>query len=399
MEKRRLFYVFGAILGILIFILAVIFGTKKPVNQKKPNEVVEEKPIILFGTLENEKLQPLISAFSPYGKLNYFYFDEKEIYSKFLESIAKNEYPDALLISDKIFNSFQDKITPFFPSANLDIFDFLKETYTKEGYLLAYPIFVDPIFFVANKKFFLSLGILKLPQTFDELNELIQYIKSQIKERIKEIGVINLGTISNNDFIIEILTFFALNFGAESKDIFSNYPDAWSKSLNYYFSFSDDQSPNYSFNETFPPVIESLAQEKLITAFVTYSSLDKIKKINPDIEFLISSLPVKDILKRKSLFNTYLLILPKVSKNQEGVKRFLSFIYNFPEKVVETGFLPSRRGNYNLNEINDLFFREILVGKTILWPPKDLIEDAIFKAKVELSYNKNVGNLFIENFK
>jgi ABC-type glycerol-3-phosphate transport system substrate-binding protein len=395
MENRKVIYIILASLGILIFILAVIFGLKKPEKPKNTQKQIEIKPITIFGTLEPEKFQ-LIST--DLLKINYFYFSENEIYQKFLESLAKGEEPDALLISDKIFNIFQDKINPIL-SSNIDIFDFLKNTYNKDGNLLAYPVFVDPIVFVANKKIFLSLGILQTPKTFDELNEFVKNIKLILKERSKDIGIINLGTFSNNEFAIDILTLFALNFGAESKDIFSNYPNEWTKAINYYFSFSDPQDPNYSFNENFPNVIESFAQEKLITALIPLSSLQKIKNLNPSIEFLISSPPTKDILNRKSLFNSYLLILPKVSKNKNDVLKFISIIYNYPQKIINAGYLPPRKGNYDLGEINDLISKEILVARSIIWPKRELIENAIYKAKVELSYNKDVGKTFIENFK
>jgi len=153
MENRKVIYIILAFLGILIFVLAVIFGLKKPEKPKNIQKQIEIKPITIFGTLEPEKFQ-LIST--DLLKINYFYFSENEIYQKFLESLAKGEEPDALLISDKIFNIFQDKINPIL-SSNIDIFDFLKNTYNKDGNLLAYPVFVDPIVFVANKKIFLSI--------------------------------------------------------------------------------------------------------------------------------------------------------------------------------------------------------------------------------------------------
>lgn len=397
--ERRIIYLILLSLGILLVIFSLIFGTKKRnIEKKEILPTIETKPIVVWGILDSEKMQNIIVDFERITneKINYIYFPPEEIYKQFLENIAAGNLPDVILINNHLFEQFKDKIQPIGNKDQIDIWPFLKENLSENNDLLAFPLALDPIVLGSQKQIFYSLGLKENPATYDELNQLILNLKS----KNLNIYFINLGTIENNPFAPEIITSLALNFGAQSQDIFKNYADAWSRAFNYYFSFGDKQNPLFSFEETNEELTELFLKNKILMVLAPLSFFNNLKNINPQLDFLISSFPTNNLLYRKSLVNFYMGVIPKLSSNSQQGKKFLSYFYNFPEKVYQNWkLIPSKNNYFNLEDLTEWWQKESLIAKAIIFPAKDLFLSLLRKIKIEINYNQNVGQDFINNFK
>ncbi len=397
MESKKIIYAF--IVGFLavIVLLGIIFGTKK---QTKKTEKITLPPISvkILGAIPKERIQPIFDDFKSISNINidYLYLPASDIYFKFLEMLGTGEVPDGLIIPDDIFLSFQDKVQEIARKDSTDIYEFVKNTYSIQASLIAFPIFLDPIVLIGNKDMLYSLGYSELPKTLNELNKLI----IELKSKGINLKFINFGTIDNNQFAPEIVSLLAMQFGADSNNIFSSFSQAWTMALNYYFSFSDPNNQLYSFDEKDQSPEILFAQEKILMAVLPISKVKEISFLNPSINLLISHFPANDLTKRKALVKSYLLIIPKLSKNPEAIKKLASYFYSFPEKVYNFfGLFPSRISGGNFGDLDEFWKKEVLVTRSLLWPKKEIIFSALRQMKIEMNYNKDIGESFIKNFK
>lgn len=399
--ERRIIYLVLIGLGLGLVILGLIFGTKKSNRQPTPSSqpsATLPKPIVVWGIIKPQDIQPIILDFEKITnqKVNYTYLAPSEIYKEFLEKIAAGYVPDVLIIDNHLLNVFQDKIQPIINKNQVDIWPFLKEILSDEENLLAFPLFLDPIVLGSLKTSFYSLGLRQNPATFDELNQLIL----NLKNKNLDIYLINFGTLENNPWAPEIVTSMALNFGAQPKNIFQNFPQAWTQALVYYFSFSDPHNLLFSFAETQEDLFELFLKNKILMTVAPLSFFKELQKINPQLDFLISSFPAQNLLSRQSLVNFYMGIIPKLSSNSQAGKKFLSYFYNFPDKIYATfGLIPSKNNYFNVGDLSDWWQKESLVAKSVIFPSQEIIFSFLRKIKVEINYNQNVGESWINNFK
>jgi ABC-type glycerol-3-phosphate transport system substrate-binding protein len=305
------------IIFLTIFIAFILLGVILFATYKNKDATVALPPITVWGTFPSSVINQMISNLnqtrtSPLA-VNYVEKDEANFNKDFIETLARGQGPDAILIPQEMIERHEDKLIAI-PNNILTERDFkntyipLSELYlSQNSEVLALPFAVDPLVMYWNRDIFTNAGIPTYPKTWDEFSGLAQKINQKDSNANIRRSVVSLGEFVNVSNAREILGSLLLQSGnpvtgrggaAYGGRVVSALGDGQFTGLKYstpavafFTDFANPRSSVYSWNRSLPISKSWFLSGSLATYFGFSSELYDIRSKNPNLNFDVAPLP------------------------------------------------------------------------------------------------------------
>ncbi|MFA4890529.1 MAG: extracellular solute-binding protein [Candidatus Paceibacterota bacterium] len=403
-----------AIIAFLIlaaFVAVLIFAGVLPgFNQKggRGNAV----SVSVWGPFSDKEIGPLISKFNEsntdFFSISYTEKDPANYKNNLLNAMAAGNSPDVWFVSQDMVLAHKDKIQviPFasFSERNFkDMFIDSGDVFLnkKEENVVAFPYVIDPLVLYWNRDLFSSASIAQPPKYWDEF-----LANSGALTKINDSGNIiqsgaALGEFRNIRNAKEILSLMILQTGnkiinpVDLSVVWNNKNDSVlapaENSLRFFGEFSNPKKTSYSWNRSLNNSLSMFAGGKLAMYFGYASEFNKIKGMNPHLNFDVAAAPqIKGGPINATFSKIYSLAISKTSpKSQAAVSLIYALLEkSFNNQFAESLFLaPARRdalSEGNKNQILSVFYKSAVMARTWLEPDSEAVS-VIFQNMIESS--------------
>lgn len=359
--NNKILLIGGGVAVVFIVALIIVFATSSG-NKKKTN--TPSGPVTLnLWTTENEKtaIDPIINRFQQDHaniKINYVVKNPDSFVADSLNEMAAGNGPDIWVIPNDWMPQYFDKMA----AVNDAVFENKKQHKTGlEAYREKFPAVVAQDAIIGNKIYGipLSADTLKIfsnpkilstvtgelqianqldaaktkilgqgPQNWDEFVQAVKLITKKNGETIDRAAVA-MGTGTNVNQSVDIINLLMLQNGTKmvsddrttaqfhtDQNVFSGLNFPGSKALEFYTSFANPKSQNYTWDSSMPDSVRAFAEGKVAMMIDYQSSEQDIKRIAPDLQYRTFSMPQIKETKNPINFASYnLYTVPKASKN------------------------------------------------------------------------------------
>ncbi len=304
--------IFLAIFTIFIVAGVALFATFKSSSQ---DNVLP--PITVWGTFSSDVVGKLVSEINMNRdtpiQVNYVQKSEADFNKDFIETLARGQSPDAVLLPQELVARHQDKFVPI-PANVITERDF-KNTYIPQAELyfdanrevLAMPFSIDPLVMYWNRDIFTTASVAVPPQYWDEFEKLIPKLtKKDVKSNIQR-SALALGEFANITNAREILGALLMQSGnpvtlpgdaTSGGALTTTLGDgqyAGSKTsepaISFFTQFANPRDAHYSWNRSLPLSKSWFLSGALATYFGFSSELFDLRAKNPNIDFDVAPLP------------------------------------------------------------------------------------------------------------
>ena len=293
--------------AIVIFLIIFLIIRSFFFSQKNVEAPCFKATLKIWSPFKKENFYSLISELSQYC-LNFEFVEKslEEIESDLIYALASNDFPDIVYIDNSYF--FKNK-------------DF---------FAMPTPVNIDGLVAYYNKDV-LNFLQLEKPRTLNEFKDFIQKINEFKK---KDFTAVGLGTINVKNRKEIILTFMTLN---PNYNDLKNFRQNFLSALQFYRLFQDPQSEFFANQLISNDDLTNFAQEKSAMYIGFYKDKEEIFKLNPRLNYEISSLPNTFPPKMKFYSQVFYLAPIKKSKKIEVALAVLDYFSNYKIKnFVET---------------------------------------------------------------
>lgn len=353
--------IFTAIFALFIIVGVITFATFKTGNQQSlPNITIWGT---VPGTIFNTFLSEINNTRSEPLTVSYVQMSEASFHEQYVETLARGEGPDAVLVPHELILKEEDKLVAI-PYSVFSERDF-KNTFiqTAELYLtsrgvLALPLSVDPLVMYWNRDLFTNAGIATFPRYWDEFVALAQKINRKDNASNITQSAIALGEFRNLTNAKEILTTLILQTGnpivmrgPEGPLVTFSRGEQGGESvrnaIQFFTEFSNPVKTTYSWNRSLPQSKNFFIGGDLATYFGFSSEIADIRNKNPNLNFDVASLPqIRSGTNRVTFGKIHALAIAKSSANANGTFQVLNELTS-PQALAiwsaQTGLPPVRR--------------------------------------------------------
>ena len=379
--------IFAAVFSVLIFSCKIPLGSCKQAGSLQGE-------VLLWGTLPETKMNPIIQQFNPQAKtyrITYTEIPEATFDKTLLEALANGTGPDLIIAQYQTLIAQSPRIYPY-PVTGLGEKQF-KDTYidgasdvfwTPYG-ALALPLSVEPMVLFYNRTLFSKSGIINPPQYWDEVaanvtrlslqNAKGQFLESGIalgapntpyaKDIIMAI-VAQLGQVpvlkQYDDVGKTIMTVIANQPVTENSDV---YP--LTATLRFFAQFADPNQKTYSWNQFSGNADDAFVSEKL-AMYIGYSGeLGTLRARNPRAQIDIAVLPqTREYRTFATGMRMYGIASLRSSKNQYAaltVQGLFAGDAIAPSIAAITGGVPAYRAYAATPGLNTATAQSVLVAR------------------------------------
>lgn len=314
------------------------------------NQAPKQVTLTVWGVFDDtQSIQPLLDAyrkFRPNVQVVYTKKDINTYQSDLLNALAAGTGPDVFSIHNDWLPAFIDKITPA-PAKQWTFVDYKNSfvdaainDFTKDQQIYGAALSVDSLALYYNKDLLGNAGIAQPAKTWDQLSVQTQLIKKQDNKGYFTRSGVSIGTNSNVNRAVDILSLFMLQQGAMAYSPDGTRPtfaDPVQKNgqtttpglqaLRFYTSFANPQSPNYNWNLRSDYSIDAFANGRTAYLF-GYSYLrGTILGKAPNLNFDVAPVPQPNLDNPAVNFANYWgYVVGKQSKNPDYAWDFLKNI-------------------------------------------------------------------------
>lgn len=339
------------IVFLSVFVIFILLGVALFATFKNKDQAVALPPITVWGTfpasLVNEMVTQLNQTRTSPIVLNYVQEDEANFNKDFIESLARGQGPDAVLIPQEMIDRHEDKIITI-PNNVLTQRDFmniyipLSELYlSTNNEILALPFAVDPLVMYWNRDIFTNAGLATYPRSWDEFNQLTQKINQKDSNGNIHRSAIAMGEFVNLSNAREVLGSLLLQSGnpvtarggaAYGGRVVSALGDGQFEGLKYstpavafFTDFANPRNAVYSWNRSLPISKSWFLSGSLATYFGFSSELFDIRSKNPNLNFDVAPLPQpKKVANRTTYGKMYGFSIVRTTSNPTNTFTVLS---------------------------------------------------------------------------
>jgi multiple sugar transport system substrate-binding protein len=401
----------------LLFILAGVaaFATYKA---KTTNSIAE---ITVWGTLSSETFELVLKAVNDTREtplvVNYVEKSADTFKNQFVDSLARGEAPDAVLLPSNLIFNQEDKflLLPYeaYPIRNFrDAFISESELFLRSGGILALPFSVDPMVMYWNRDIFANEGVSMYPKTWEALVELAPKItKKDDKGNIRR-SLVAIGEARNVLHSRELLSTLFLQGGETITALrddgitstLGRQGDTAARVLDFYTSFSNPINEKYSWNRSLPLSRNYFAAGDLAIYFGFASEIETIKQRNPNLNFDIAPMPQPKDVKNKAVYATInAFAIPKIARDPNSAFAVMSELTGpiAEDALSKLTYLPPVRrellGTPSTDAYMAIFHNAALISKNWIDPDSEKSR-AIFEEMIEsvVSGRKQPTNAILE---
>jgi len=336
-SQKIIFIVIAAIvLIIVLMVLGILPGLK--INDQKSS--TKQIPITLeFWGIDNESAYvPIIEKYRALHNnitINYHQIDEKNYENQLIESLAAQNGPDILMLKHNWIPKHYNKLYPsdvLLKDLKLTFVDVVSNDLYYQNKVWALPLWVDTLALYYNKDLFNSASIPLPPTTWEEFLEDTKLLtKKDNTGNIIQSGAA-LGTVNNIPNSIDILLLLMMHnnqpiVDENGRGVFNT--TSGSNAVNFYLSFANPASSNYSWNESFPESIEAFTQNKVAMIIDYSSAIKKIESLNAYLNYGIAPLPQPaQTLNKQNYADYWVYGVSGISKTPQAAWDFIYYLTN-----------------------------------------------------------------------
>ncbi|OGZ02234.1 MAG: hypothetical protein A2430_02285 [Candidatus Liptonbacteria bacterium RIFOXYC1_FULL_36_8] len=298
-----------AIISLSIVLIVSLFGAFYFFRRA---DLGAKTPLTFWGVYDDaESFSSAIAGFQklyPNISVNYVKKDETTYESDLLNALALDEAPDIIMIHNSWLPKYANKLASA-PDTAVSIKTLrdsfpgvVEQDFTASGKIFALPLNLDTLALFYNKKLFNSQNIAFPPATWDEFSDDSAKLKKINQAgKIERAGAAFGGSADSINRESDILSLLMLQSGAAMvKDDFSEasffhsgengqYPGQ--NALNFYVSFANPKSSNYTWNDNLHYSIDAFS-EGSAAMMINYShKINEVKTKNPFLDFGVAPVP------------------------------------------------------------------------------------------------------------
>jgi len=304
----------------IIFVSILLIGSTLILSGclKKKTQQIVAIPLEVWGVFDDSDVFKEINA--EFAKQNPYVSEVKykkiassvtDFETQFVNAMANGTGPDIIYFKNSWLPKHGDKIVPMPNSAqSLAIFkkqfvDVAYRDFVYKNYIYAKPLYCDTLALYYNNDLLKQAGIILPPQTWVELQKQVRLLTKIDKYgNIKQSGIAlgrseNPGAVNRAGDIVMLM--MMQNGGLMNQDGTSlkadlisskfNGVSAGQKALDFFVSFSDGASPNYTWNTKQDYSIDSFRYGRT-AMMINYSYwYDRLKRSDPKLDFNIAPVP------------------------------------------------------------------------------------------------------------
>lgn len=347
MDKK--YYIIGGVLVLLLIVAGALFFTSGPTKSKTSGGKVE---LTWWKTFEDtDNIQSLISDYQTAHKNVTITFVKKDVSDyeqQLVNAIAAGNGPDIFSIHNDWLPKHVDKMAPISDKVlSLRMYkdsfiDAASSDFVKDNQIYAIPLATDSLVLYYNKDILGSAGISQPPTTWPELVSDVQKITKVSKPGSFIRSGVALGTSTNVNRAVDILTLMMLQNGTKfytddqhsatfdqtqtvpgSNDSFN--PGAFA--LTVYTQFADPSKTTYTWNNKSDFSIDAFTQGKVAMMLGYQYMVPLIKAKAPNLNWDLWPVPqISKDVDKVNFANYWGEGVSKASKNQVEAWNFLNFI-------------------------------------------------------------------------
>lgn len=382
MNKTSIFQI--VLIGVFaVFIVAgfvALYLTKGDSGSGSGSESVS---ISIWGTESASSLNAMFNALklSDNGfNIIYKQISENTFNQEVLEALAAGRGPDAFVLPHDMLIKFSDKIFPIpYESYSLDD---LKNNYVVAGEIvkssdgiLGVPFGLDPIIMYWNRDYFATNGLSNPPKYWDEFLTLAEDLTKKSTDGLQiERSAVSIGNFDNVNNAKEIFSAMLMQVG--------EYPILQSSTgalsvpgsrllvvpvTDFYASFANPKKPNYTWSKNLKNSLNLFAEGDLGIYFGFASDNQRIKNLNPNLDYGVYYFPQPRDAKTNITFGKVLtLAVSKWSQNRNAVVSLAFTLSNNGTSIWAkiTGTAPVTRAGLTASPVSNF---EKIVYDSALW--------------------------------
>lgn len=290
--------IIGVVLFVVLVVVLGIFGVFplfKKSGPTDPNFPTTPVTLEMWGVGDSSAaFSSAIKAYTTSAKnvkINYTQFSSLDQYEKALvDALAAKKGPDIFMIHNTWVSKHLNKMMPAYSSllTSASVSSLypavVSSDFVRDGYVYALPLNLDALALLYNKDIFNARAIVYPPTTWDEVLSLVRTLRVTDTQGKVTTAAIALGGAYNIEPIRDILSVLGLQLGTSfsSPDGSVRLNDTkFSQAVSFYLQFSDPLKDSYTWNESFSPSREALANGQVAMTLDYFSALDAITKKNP----------------------------------------------------------------------------------------------------------------------
>ncbi len=392
------------ILVAIISILAVSCG--KPTVHKGPVVLKVWEPFVNTGAL-----QPFFSAYQAKHPNVQFDFTQKNIEtyeSDLLNALAAGNGPDIFSINNTWLPKYIDKTTPApdktfkFKDYEDTFVDVMVQDFTKDQKVYGTAMTVDSLALYYNKDLLGTAGIATPPKTWADLASDVRRISRQDQTGYFTRSGVAIGTNSNVNRASDIVYLLMLQNGVQPWSADGQSPTfnqgivksgnnlaAGADALEFYTSFSNPNSANYTWNERSDYSIDAFSNGRAAMLYSYGYARNLIVAKSPNLNFGVAPVPQANLDDTAINYSNYFgEVVNKQSKNSDVAWDFLKFITSRDslDKYYAQNKQPSSRRDLIELQISDpkigVFANANLTAKSF-YNPDQVRQDDIFSKMID----------------
>lgn len=360
--------------AILIVIVVVVSLIGRGNNTRKTQSGTQKIILNFWDPIDDPAVfKDIITAYqeiAPNVKINLIAKPLQDYELESSNAIASDKGPDVWMIPNSSVLRHQDSLAPvpenFFQKNKNDHTtntQYIKGRYVpivvkenvNDNKIYGLPLFVDTLALFSNPHLLgaranaLQNSDFKFdptlfntgPRTWNELVDLVkQYTAKSSGNQIDQ-SALAMGRSDNVDEANDILAALMLQNGTvmsspdgltatfnlpSQKQINQKYFPG-TKALDFFTSFSNPNSPNYTWNESMPSSYEAFRDEKVAMIFEYSDILEKLKQENPNLSVRVFPLPqIKGSSQAIDYAKYWTLTVPKNSPNSAAAWNFINYL-------------------------------------------------------------------------
>lgn len=370
MDKKFLYIVGGGLLAVIILIIVIVVLNKG--GGKPP--VVSNKTFVVWD-YNNEKAayDSILTDFQKNNNIKVTYVNKSK--GTYLEdainAIAANNGPDVMIAPNDIMPQFKDKLVPM-PDGSLA--DASAKQNDLEVYQNRYPDVVYQNNILDNKIYAVPMSIASLKMyvntgwfntklneyrlanprdpkndqmqallqnginNWDDFVTLIRFFTKKSGDKLTAPAAV-IGTSDNIPRAPDLLTVIMMQNGARmvsedlstalfhtKQNMFSNIDYPGTKGLEYYISFADPKSDNYTWNSAQGDAIRAFAEQKVPIMFDYSAAKSEVSLISPGFNYTVLNIPqIRETRNPVNFARFDNLVVPKSTKNAKLSWKFIFF--------------------------------------------------------------------------
>lgn len=352
MNRRLIIIVAGGgllLLAVVWILLAVFAGGGKQDEAPK-----DEGPITLTYWRvfdDTDKFQEQIDEYQsehPDVKIEYRKLTFAEYEQALVDALASGRGPDIFMVHNTWLPRYFDKITPL-PEGKYKVGDYRREFYPparetiKDNRIYGLPLAIDTLGMYVNENLELGTEIGDSPNTWEELigrdgnpNPLRQINRRNGDTFTRSAVALGDNNVSRSQDILALMmlqnrtrmtndqnTQATFNL---TQDVEGQQKALGRVGLEFYTSFADPRSPNYSWNGRNGGSVRAFAGGKVAYFFGYAYHAREIERLNPDLQYQIEKMPQIAGTSPVNYASFWAETVSRNSEHQEEAWNFVRFL-------------------------------------------------------------------------